>query len=161
MATSENLGRVRGAGVFYSSATSSTSVALSTITPNNISPLPGDSIIFNNGDIRTVQSVNSLNAICGDIQTNLISARVGKLKQIVTTSANFSTGDAPYIVTIEDADITSTSFIRVYPNDASTVSAFQNLTSKLINSYIGKFEFSLTSNAVTALNLTYEIVEVL
>ena len=83
------------------------------------------------------------------------------VKQVVTTSANFSTGDAPYIVTIEDADITSTSFIRVYPNDESTIAALANLTNKLVTSYIGKFEFSLTSNAVTALNLTYEIVEVL
>lgn len=69
MATT-NLGRVQGAGFFYSSAASSTSVALSTITPSNITPLVGDSVEFSNGDVRTVQSVSASTVTLGAAVAN-------------------------------------------------------------------------------------------
>lgn len=70
MATT-NLGRVQGAGFFYSSATSSTSVALSTITPSNITPLVGDSVEFSNGDVRVVQSADNTTVSLGAVVANL------------------------------------------------------------------------------------------
>ena len=74
MATQTNLGRVRGAGIFFSSVTSATSIATSSITPTNISPLVGDSILFNNGDIRTVTAINSTTITCGSVQANIKGA---------------------------------------------------------------------------------------
>lgn len=67
-----NLGRVQGAGFFYSSATSATSVALSTITPSSIIPLVGDSVEFSNGDVRVVQSVDDTTITLGEVSTNLM-----------------------------------------------------------------------------------------
>lgn len=66
MATT-NLGRVQGAGFFYTTASSGTSVALSTITPKNIKPLAGDCVIFPNGDVRKVTSVSSTTVTCGSV----------------------------------------------------------------------------------------------
>lgn len=66
MATT-NLGRVQGAGFFYTTASSGTSVALSTITPTNIKPLAGDCVIFPNGDVRKVTSVSSTTVTCGSV----------------------------------------------------------------------------------------------
>ena len=61
---STNLGRVQGAGVFTTTAASGTSVASGTISPTNISPLAGDSVIFPNGDVRNTIT-------CGDVVTNI------------------------------------------------------------------------------------------
>lgn len=66
MATT-NLGRVQGAGFFYTTASSGTSVALSTITPTNIKPLAGDCVIFPNGDVRKVTAVSSTTVTCGSV----------------------------------------------------------------------------------------------
>lgn len=61
--SSTNLGRVQGAGFFYSTASvassdTSASILLSTITPTNITPLIGDCIMFSNGDARKVTNIN-------------------------------------------------------------------------------------------------------
>lgn len=66
MATT-NLGRVQGAGFFYTTASSGTSVALSTITPNTIKPLVGDCVIFPNGDLRKVTAVSASTVTCGNV----------------------------------------------------------------------------------------------
>ena len=65
--SSVNLGRVQGAGVFYSSAASGTSVALSTVTPTSVKPLSGDTIVFSNGDLRTVTGISGTTITCGEI----------------------------------------------------------------------------------------------
>lgn len=70
MAT-QNLGRVQGVSFYYSSATSGTSVALSSITPTSLKPLAGDRILFSNGDVREVTAVSTTTATCGDVLTNL------------------------------------------------------------------------------------------
>ena len=68
---STNLGRVQGAGVFTTTAASGTSVASGTISPTNISPLAGDSVIFPNGDVRNVTAVSGGTITCGDVVTNI------------------------------------------------------------------------------------------
>ena len=68
---STNLGRVQGAGMFTTTAASGTSVASGTISPTNISPLAGDSVIFPNGDVRNVTAVSGGTITCGDVVTNI------------------------------------------------------------------------------------------
>lgn len=68
---STNLGRVQGAGVFTTTAASGTSISSSTISPTNISPLVGDSVIFPNGDVRNVTAVSGGTITCGDVVTNI------------------------------------------------------------------------------------------
>ena len=68
---STNLGRVRGAGMFTTTAASGTSVALTTISPTNISPLVGDAIMFPNGDIRLVTAKSETTITCGEVVTNI------------------------------------------------------------------------------------------
>lgn len=68
---STNLGRVQGAGVFTTTAASGTSISSSTISPTNISPLVGDSVIFPNGDVRNVTAVSGGAITCGNVVTNI------------------------------------------------------------------------------------------
>ena len=60
----------QGVSVFYSTATSGTSVELSTITPASLSPLVGDRIMFSNGDLREVTAVSSSTVSCGSVLAN-------------------------------------------------------------------------------------------
>lgn len=69
--SSVNLGRVQGAGVFYSSAASGTSVELSTVTPTSVKPLSGDTIVFSNGDLRTVTGISGTTITCGSVIANI------------------------------------------------------------------------------------------
>lgn len=62
-----NIGRVQGAGVFFSSGESSTTVALADLTPTSIHPLVGDVIYFENGNIRSVLTVSNGIVTCGDV----------------------------------------------------------------------------------------------
>lgn len=62
-----DIGRVQGGGIFLSTANSSNSVNISTVSPADITPLVGDSIIFLNGDIRRVESVNDQVLTCGEV----------------------------------------------------------------------------------------------
>lgn len=66
-----NLGRVQGGGMFYSTAASGTSINKNTLTPTNITPLVGDSILFENGDIRQIIAVTSSTITCGSVTTSL------------------------------------------------------------------------------------------
>ena len=68
---STNLGRVQGAGMFTTTAASGTSISSDTISPTNISPLAGDSVIFPNGDVRNVTAVSGGTITCGDVVTNI------------------------------------------------------------------------------------------
>ena len=68
---STNLGRVQGAGMFTATAASGTSISLSAISPTNISPLAGDSVIFPNGDVRNVTAVSGGTITCGNVVTNI------------------------------------------------------------------------------------------
>ena len=65
-----NLGRVQGGGIFYSTASSGTSIAKSTITPTSIVPLVGDCVVFPNGDLRKITAVGDTNVTCGNVETN-------------------------------------------------------------------------------------------
>ncbi len=66
-----NLGRVQGGSVFYSTSTSGTSIAKSTLSPTNITALLGDNILFPNGDIRKITAINSTTVTCGSVLTSL------------------------------------------------------------------------------------------
>nr|DAG81699.1 MAG TPA: hypothetical protein [Caudoviricetes sp.] len=70
-----NLGRVQGAGFFYTTASSGTSIALSTITPTSIKPLVGDCVIFPNGDLRKVTAVSTSAVTCGDVVASFKGAK--------------------------------------------------------------------------------------
>ena len=74
MSTTQNLGRVRGASSYYSSATSATSIAQSSLTPA-IAPLAGDTVLFPNGDVRVVASISNGTVTCGSVVTNLKGAK--------------------------------------------------------------------------------------
>ena len=61
-----------GAGFFYSTAPSGTSIALSTITPTSIKPIVGDCIIFPNGDVRKITAIYDFPAVtCGEVLPSL------------------------------------------------------------------------------------------
>ena len=85
-----NLGRVQGAGFFYSSANSATTVALNTIMPNNVSPLVGDTVVFSNGDIRQVQAIDSTNVSLG-AATGSFQGPQGEDPQIFSITLTMST----------------------------------------------------------------------
>ena len=66
-----NLGRVQGAGFFYSVSASNTWAPLTSIYPRNIKPLVGDMVVFPNGDVRIVTGVTSTTVTCGGLQMSL------------------------------------------------------------------------------------------
>lgn len=66
-----NLGRVQGAGFFYCTEQSSASVQLASLTPNNIHPLVGDNVVFNNGDVRKITTVAQPIVACSEVVANL------------------------------------------------------------------------------------------
>jgi hypothetical protein len=65
-----NLGRVQGGGIFYSTASSATSITKSTLTPIGLTPLVGDSVVFPNGDLRKITAVSGDNITCGSVAAN-------------------------------------------------------------------------------------------
>lgn len=83
-----NLGRVQGGGIFYSTASSGTSIAKSTITPTSIVPLVGDCVMFPNGDLREITAVGTTNVTCGDVITSFKGA-TGSTSSIVKTAAEW------------------------------------------------------------------------
>lgn len=70
-----NLGRVQGASVFKTTASSSTAINISTLTPSNIQPLPGDGVLFPNGDLRAVISKTTTVATLGNVLFSLKGAK--------------------------------------------------------------------------------------
>lgn len=115
MATT-NLGRVQGAGFFYTTASSGTSVALSTITPKNIKPLAGDCVIFPNGDVRKVTSVSSTTVTCGSVVASFKGEQgpqgpkgpAGELgdwsAEKMTVKPIFNKGDGTYLYHLKQID---------------------------------------------------------
>ena len=71
-----NLGRVQGGGIFYSTASSGTSIAKSTLTPMGLVPLVGDCVVFPNGDLRKITAVSGTSRA-----TRAIRARQARLSK--------------------------------------------------------------------------------
>lgn len=86
-----NLGRVQGGGIFYSTASSGTSIAKSTITPTSIVPLVGDCVMFPNGDLRKITAVSGENITCGSVAANFKGDKgdTGTTSSIVKTAAEW------------------------------------------------------------------------
>lgn len=86
-----NLGRVQGGGIFYSTASSGTSIAKSTLTPTGLVPLVGDCVVFPNGDLRKITAVSGTNITCGDIAANFKGDKgdTGTTSSIVKTAAEW------------------------------------------------------------------------
>ena len=86
-----NLGRVQGGGIFYSTASSGTSIAKSTLTPADLTPLVGDTVMFPNGDLRKITAVSGTNVTCGSVSANFKGDKgdTGTTSSIVKTAAEW------------------------------------------------------------------------
>lgn len=86
-----NLGRVQGGGIFYSTASSATSITKSTLTPTGLAPLVGDSVMFPNGDLRKITAVSGDNITCGSVAANFKGDKgdTGTASSIVKTAAEW------------------------------------------------------------------------
>ena len=86
-----NLGRVQGGGMFYSTASSGTSIAKSTLTPTGLVPLVGDCVVFPNGDLRKITAVSGTNVTCGSVAANFKGDKgdTGTTSSIVKTAAEW------------------------------------------------------------------------
>lgn len=86
-----NLGRVQGGGIFYSTASSGTSIAKSTLTPTGLVPLVGDCVVFPNGDLRKITAVSDTNVTCGNVAANFKGDKgdTGTTSSIVKTAAEW------------------------------------------------------------------------
>ena len=86
-----NLGRVRGGGIFYSTASSGTSIAKSTLTPTGLVPLVGDCVVFSNGDLRKITAVSDANVTCGSVAANFKGDKgdTGTTSSTVKTAAEW------------------------------------------------------------------------
>ena len=86
-----NLGCVQGGGIFYSTASSGTSIAKSTLTPTGLAPLVGDCVVFPNGDLRKITAVSGTNVTCGNVAANFKGDKgdTGTTSSIVKTAAEW------------------------------------------------------------------------
>lgn len=86
-----NLGRVQGGGIFYSTASSGTRIAKSTLTPTGLVPLVGDCVVFPNGDLRKITAVSGDNITCGSVAANFKGDKgdTGTTSSIVKTAAEW------------------------------------------------------------------------
>ena len=86
-----NLGRVQGGGIFYSTASSATSITKSTLTPTGLVPLVGDCVVFPNGDLRKITAVSGTNVTCGNVAANFKGDKgdTGTTSSIVKTAAEW------------------------------------------------------------------------
>ena len=89
-----NLGRVQGGSIFYSTASSATSITKSTLTPTGLAPLVGDSIVFPNGDLRKITAVSGDNITCSSVAANFKGDKgdkgdTGTTSSIVKTAAEW------------------------------------------------------------------------
>lgn len=86
-----NLGRVQGGGIYYSTASSGTSIAKSTLTPTGLVPLVGDCVVFPNGDLRKITAVSGDNITCGSVAANFKGDKgdTGTTSSIVKTAAEW------------------------------------------------------------------------
>ena len=81
-----NLGRVQGASIFFSTADSGTNVSKSTLSPSGIVPLVGDSVMFSNGELRKIVTIESTTVACGEVVANFKAEASGT---IVKTAAEW------------------------------------------------------------------------
>lgn len=65
------VGRVQGGGIFFSTTESSASVDVSSVSPDTITPLSGDILVFPNGDVRIVERIEGSSVVCGEVVANL------------------------------------------------------------------------------------------
>lgn len=100
-----------------------------------------------------VESVNG--------QSGAVIVPLPKIKTITNTSANVSiTGsESPYLFTVSDSDVTTSSFIRLYPADNTTETWLNdNTLSSIITEASGMFTFQVGTNTLpTSLNIKYII----
>lgn len=100
-----------------------------------------------------VESVNG--------QSGAVIVPLPKIKTIINTSANVSiTGsESPYLFTVSDSDVTTSSFIRLYPADNTTETWLnENTLSSIINEASGMFTFQVGTNTLpTSFNIKYII----
>lgn len=81
-------------------------------------------------------------------------------KRVTTKDSDWSGSAGDYIVTIVDSDVTTNSFVKVYPFDEAAETSLANLKSNIIESQNGKFLMKFKVNTVKSMNLIYEISEV-
>ena len=100
-----------------------------------------------------VESVNG--------QSGAVIVPLPKIKTITNTSANVSiTGsESPYLFTVSDSDVTTSSFIRLYPADNTTETWLNdNTLSSIITEASGMFTFQVGTNTLpTSFNIKYII----
>ena len=82
---------MQGGGIFYSTASSGTSIAKSTLTPTGLVPLVGDCVVFPNGDLRKITAVSGTNVTCGSVAANFKGDKgdTGTTSSIVKTAAEW------------------------------------------------------------------------
>lgn len=97
MANTVNLGRVQGGGMFYSSATSGTSIAKTTLSPAGLEPLVGDSILFANGDVRTITAKDTNNVTLSDVKANYkgVQGETGPANERLTENDTRNNNEKP------------------------------------------------------------------
>ena len=100
-----------------------------------------------------VESVNG--------QSGAVIVPLPKIKTITNTSTNVSiTGsESPYLFTVSDSDVTTSSFIRLYPADNTTETWLnENTLSSIITEASGMFTFQVGTNTLpTSFNIKYII----
>ena len=100
-----------------------------------------------------VESVNG--------QSGAVIVPLPKIKTITNTSENVSiTGsESPYLFTVSDSDVTTSSFIRLYPADNTTETWLnENTLSSIITEASGMFTFQVGTNTLpTSFNIKYII----
>ena len=104
-----NLGRVQGGGIFYSTASSGTSIAKSTLTPTGLVPLVGDCVVFANGDLRKITAVSSTNVTCGSVSANFKGDKgdTGTTSSIVKTAAEWESQNPVLVAGVFGFDSTN------------------------------------------------------
>lgn len=123
---STNLGRVQGAGMFTTTAASGTSISLSAISPTNIAPLVGDSVIFPNGDVRNVTAVSGTTITCGDVVTNIKGETGVGISAITVAGSSTVGGYSRTRLNIAYTDGTSDEIIVIVQNGVSPTFSYNS-----------------------------------
>lgn len=62
-----DLGRVQGGSMFHTAAASGTSVSVSSLQPQSLTPFVGDAVAFPNGDVRQITGVSGSTVTLGEV----------------------------------------------------------------------------------------------
>lgn len=82
-----------------------------------------------------------------------------KKKTLTNASSNYSVSSN--VVTVTDADVTTTNNVELYPTDTTTETWLQNnLSSCIITQANGSFSFNITDNLPSTFSMYYIITEV-